>query len=106
MTQTKAPRVTQRARQEPLYLTAPDCAAALSISRSKWYDMVRLKQAPAPVISANRLSRWCRAEFEAWVPKFLDLHRIKAGAAVTVRAKRASESARTAKKAASIQSSQ
>lgn len=99
MTQTKRPRVTQRPRQDVLYLAAHDCAAALSISRSKWYCMVRLKQAPSPVIRGNRLTRWSKPEFDAWVPKFLELHQTDASATVIARAKRASSVAKTAKKA-------
>jgi excisionase family DNA binding protein len=51
---------------EPLLLSDAQCAELLGCSRSHFRNMLRLGKCPL-AIKLGRLSRWRRAEIEAWV---------------------------------------
>ena len=42
-------------------------AAAASVSRSKWWQLVSAGEAPAPVRIGRRSTRWRRSEVFAWL---------------------------------------
>ena len=76
------------------YIDGPTCAAAGSMSLSLWHEMVRLKQAPQPVIRQPRCTRWRLADVRAWLIERGAQQSPGAGAAVTEQARKASAEAR------------
>ncbi len=48
-------------------IDGPTCAAAGGISISTWHELVRVKDAPQPVMRAVRCTRWRLADVRAWL---------------------------------------
>lgn len=48
-------------------IDGPTAAAAASLGISKWLDLVRCGDAPAPVMRGNRCTRWRLADVRDWL---------------------------------------
>jgi predicted DNA-binding transcriptional regulator AlpA len=48
-------------------IDAPSIASAAGISISLFHDLVRLREAPPPVIRAPRCTRWLLADVRTWL---------------------------------------
>lgn len=76
-------------------IDAPTCASSSSMSLSAWYDLVRIKEAPQPVIRRPRCTRWRLADLREWL-----LARADTSEAETVIAKAKKASTEAARKRA------
>lgn len=77
------------------FIDGPTCAAASGISLSSWHELVRLGQAPQPVIRQPRFTRWQVAQVRAFLIERPSMLAPNVAAAVTDQAKSASIRART-----------
>jgi predicted DNA-binding transcriptional regulator AlpA len=82
------------ALQDVAHIDGPTCAAAAGNSLSSWHKLVRLKQAPQPVIRQPRFTRWRLADVRAWLIERTSQQCVDTAAAVTEKARKASAEAR------------
>jgi len=76
------------------HIDGPTCAAAAGLSLSSWHELVRIKDAPQPVIRQPRCTRWRLADVRAWLIKRAAMQTPGAADAVTQQARKASAEAR------------
>lgn len=103
----KGPAVTAKIDLPPIppaladvaMIDGPQCAAAGGISLSSWHELVRLKEAPQPVIRQPRYTRWRLSDIRAWLIERAAQQSVSTAAAVVAQATKASAKAR-AKRAA------
>ena len=87
-------------------IDGPTCAAAAGISLSSWHELVRLQQAPQPVIRRSRCTRWRLVDARSWLIERASQPTADSSTDVVARAARASAAARAKRKAATVAAGQ
>lgn len=86
-------RPTPAALADVALIDGPSIAAAACISVSQWHDLVRVGDAPQPVIRAPRCTRWRLSDARAWLVEFARTGMAANGEAVIAKASKASAAA-------------
>lgn len=80
-------------------IDGPTCASAGGFSLSTWHELVRLKEAPQPVIRQPRFTRWRLEDVRAFLIDRAARQSDSAAAAVVSQARKASAKARAKRSA-------
>jgi predicted DNA-binding transcriptional regulator AlpA len=83
-------------------IDGPTGAAAGGISLSSWHELVRLKEAPQPLIRRPRCTRWRVADVRTWLIERAANADEGCAASLTVKAKRASDAAKSKRISAAV----
>lgn len=76
------------------------CAAAGSMSTSKWLDLVRLGDAPQPVVRGPRYTRWRAIDVRAFLAALAERGSLTGSGPGGTHARQASEAARAKRRTA------